>query len=72
MKYIKLFENFEGVDPYELMLIPPGKKAEMIVRELETLEPNLNLVRDLIYQGANLDWQDNDGMTALYVSVYMC
>ena len=47
MKYIRLYEDFEkylkplgklertgdsSYDPYELMLIPPGKKAEMIVK----------------------------------------
>ena len=75
MKYIKLFENFEDYDPYELMITPPNKKAEMIIRELEKLEqklePNLNLVRDLITLGANLDWQDNVGWTALHWCVNM-
>ena len=60
MKYLKLFENFESYDPYELMIIPPNKKAEMIVREIRKDEPNLNLVSDLITLGANLDWQDED------------
>jgi hypothetical protein len=45
----------QSYDIYELMIIPPNKKGEMIVRELEKPEPNLNLVRDLIYQGANLE-----------------
>ena len=67
MKYIKLFENFEDYDPYELMITPPNKKAEMIVIELEKGDKaNLNLVRDLITLGANLDWQDNFGSTALH------
>ena len=66
MKYIKLFENFEDYDPYELMIIPPNKKAEMLMRELEKDEPNLDLVRDLIALGANLDWQDYYGWTALH------
>ena len=65
MKYIKLFEDFNDYDPYELMIIPPNKKTEMIVKELRKVEPNLNLVKDLIVLGANLDWQDNDGRTAL-------
>jgi ankyrin repeat protein len=60
MKYIKLFENFDSYDPYELMIIPPNRKAEMIVRECEKSNPNLNLVSDLIVLGANLDWQDED------------
>ena len=67
MKYLKLFENFEDYDPYELMIIPPNKKTEMIVSELEKLEPNLNLVSDLIVLGANLDWQDEYGWTALHL-----
>ena len=71
MKYIKLFENFEDYDPYELMITPPNKKAEMIIRELEKGDKaNLNLVRDLITLGANLDWQDNFGETALHWCVW--
>ena len=67
MKYIKLFENFEDYDPYELMIIPPQKKAEMIMREIEKRDnANLNLVRDLIVLGANLEWHDENGKTALY------
>ena len=66
MKYIKLFENFEEHDPYELMIIPPNKKAEMIIEELRKDKANLNLVRDLIVLGANVDWQDNFGRTALH------
>ena len=53
-------------DIYELMIIPPNKKAELIVKELMENNPNLNLVSDLIAIGANLDWQDNVGWTALY------
>ncbi len=60
MKYIKLYENFEPHDPYELMMIPQNKKAEMILREIYKDVPNLNLVSDLIVLGANLDWQDED------------
>ena len=56
MKYIKLFENFEEHDPYELMLIPPGKKAEMIMKECEFEHPNVYLIRDLVAMGADLDW----------------
>ena len=71
MKYIKLFENFEGYDPYELMIIPPNKKAEMIVGELlKRNKANLNLVRDLIALGADLDWQDESGWTALHYCAY--
>ena len=56
----------QSYDIYELMIIPPNKKGEMIVRELEKPEPNLNLVRDLITLGANFDWQNDDGNTALH------
>jgi ankyrin repeat protein len=60
MKYLRLFEAFKPHDPYELMMIPQNKKAEMIMREIEKDEPNLNLVSDLIVLGANVDWQDED------------
>ena len=71
MKYIKLFENFEDYDPYELMMVPPYKKGEMLFKEIEKRDKaNLNLVSDLIVLGANLDWQDNDGWTALHVCAY--
>ena len=70
MKYIKLFENFEDYDPYELMITPPNKKAEMLIDEIRKPEPNLNLVGDLILIGANVDWQNNDGWTALHVCAY--
>ncbi len=58
MRYLKLFEDFEPHDPYELMIIPPNKKAEMIIEEIRKREQNLNLVNDLIVLGANVDWQD--------------
>jgi ankyrin repeat protein len=72
MKYIRLFENFESYDPYELMIIPPNVKAEMIMREIKKSNPNLNLVNDLIVLGANVDWQDEDnrGWTPLHVAAY--
>ena len=56
----------QSYDIYELMMIPPNKKAEMIMDEIRKTEPNLNLVRDLITLGANLDWQNNRGWTALH------
>jgi F0F1-type ATP synthase membrane subunit b/b' len=43
MKYIKLFEAFKPHDPYELMIIPPNKKAEMMEKakaEVETMISN--------------------------------
>ena len=61
----------QSYDIYELMIIPPNKKGEMLFKEIEKRDKaNLNLVSDLIVLGANLDWHDNDGWTALYVSAY--
>jgi ankyrin repeat protein len=70
MKYIKLFEAFKPHDPYELMMIPLNKKAEMIIEEIKKSYPNLNLVNDLIVLGANLEWKDeeNGGLTPLHVA----
>jgi ankyrin repeat protein len=70
MKYLRLFEDFDSYDPYELMIIPPNKKAEMIMREIRKDEPNLNLVSDLIVLGANLEWKDeeNGDLTPLHVA----
>ena len=66
MKYIKLFESFEEYDPYELMITPPNKKAEMLIQEINKKDKaNLNLVNDLIVLGAK-DWQYEDGSTALH------
>jgi len=69
MKYLRLFEDFDSYDPYELMIIPPNKKAEMLMKEIGDKKPNLNLVNDLIALGANLDWQDEFGWTALIKAV---
>lgn len=66
MKYLRLFEDFEPHDPHELMIIPPNKKAEMIMQEIEKKKPNLNLVNDLIVLGTNVEWQDEDGWTPLH------
>ena len=70
MKYIKLFENFDSYDPYELMIIPPNKKAEMIIKEITKDEPNLNLINDLIVLGANVDVQDQWDYTPLHWAAY--
>jgi ankyrin repeat protein len=68
MKYLRLFEYFDSHDPYELMIIPPNKKAEMIMDEIKKSEPNLNLIKDLITLGANLDWKDGYDYTALHTA----
>ena len=71
MKYLKLFEDFNDYDPYELMIMSPNKKGEMIMDEIKKKDKaNLNLVNDLIVLGANLDWQDEDGLTALHRCVF--
>ena len=58
-------------DIYELMITPPDKKAEMIIEEINKLEPNLNLVRDLITLGANLELRDDEGWSALFWCAFM-
>ena len=59
--------NIEPYDPYELMITPSNKKGEMLFKEIEKRDKaNLNLVRDLITLGANLDWQNEDGQTVLH------
>jgi ankyrin repeat protein len=62
----------EPHDPYELMIIPPNKQAEMIIQEIKSNEPSMNLVSDLIVLGANLDWQDeeNYNYTPLHVAAW--
>ena len=72
MKYIKLFENFDSYDPYELMIMFPNKKSEMIISELDKKKPKFNFIQDLITLGANLDWRDEDflGMTVLHIAVF--
>ncbi len=62
---------YEPHDPYELMMIPPNKKAEMIIQEIMKPIPNLNLVNDLIALGANLEWRDVDysEWSILHISV---
>lgn len=57
----------KSYDPYELMIIFPNKKTEMLIHETRKIWPNLDLVRDLISFGANLDWQDDRGRIPLHV-----
>ena len=53
------------------MIIPPNKKGEMLIDEIQKEDKaNLNLVRDLIVLGANVDWQNNNGCTALHWCAY--
>ena len=53
------------------MITPPNKKAEMIIEEINKLEPNLNIVRDLITLGANLELRDDEGWSALFWCAFM-
>ena len=69
MKYIKLFENFEDFDPYELMMITPQKKAQMIIDELRSGNINKVLIETLITMGADINWQGEDGWTALNYAI---
>lgn len=61
--------NTEPYDIYELMITFPDKKAEMIVKEIQNSNPDLNLVRDLIALGANLDWTNKYGKSALFTAI---
>ena len=68
MKYLRLFEDFNDYDPYELMIISPQKKAQMLIEEIQKEgAANLDFVNDLIQLGADLDWQDEEGSTALHI-----
>jgi ankyrin repeat protein len=71
INYDNTSEGFKSHDPYELMIIPPNKKAEMIMKEVRSDKPNLNLVSDLIVLGANLEWEDedNEGFAPLHLAV---
>lgn len=71
MKYIKLFENFNSIDPYELMMVSPQKKAKIIVDEIRKGESNHEFIELLITMGADIDWKDpnNDDYSALMEAV---
>ncbi len=60
-----LSESFESYDPHELMVMFPNQKTELIIQEIKSDEPNLNLVSDLIVLGANPDGKDEYGSTLL-------
>jgi len=68
MKYLSLFENFEEYNPYDLMIMFPNERSQMIVKEIKKPNQNLNLVEDLISLGANLEWVDesNNSFTLLH------
>lgn len=71
MKYLKLFENFDPIDPYELMMVTPQKKAKMIIDEIRKDESNHEFIELLIIMGADIDWNDpnNDDYSALIEAV---
>jgi ankyrin repeat protein len=57
MKYLKLFEDFEEYNPYDIMVMFPDERSQRIVQEIKKSEPNLDFIRDLITLGFDLDWQ---------------
>jgi ankyrin repeat protein len=67
MKYLKLFENFEDYNPYDLMVMFPDERLRLFIEEVKkpTSKQNLNLVRDLINLGI-INVQDEDGCTPLH------
>lgn len=71
MKYLNLFENFDPIDPYELMMVTPQKKAKMIIDEIRKDESNHEFIELLIIMGADIDWNDpnNDDYSALIEAV---
>lgn len=71
MKYLKLFENFEDYNPYDLAIIFPVERFKMLIEEIDKDEPNLNLVSDLIALGSNIDSHDeeDDGKTPLHKTI---
>jgi ankyrin repeat protein len=58
--------NIEPYDPYELMITPSNKKGEMIIVQIAISNPNLDIVRNLIALGANLDWQNDSQFSPLH------
>lgn len=67
MKYIKLYEDFDFYDSYELMILSPNKKAEMLYNEIKKKRPNLDLIEDLITLGTNLDWINEDSYNRTFL-----
>ena len=62
----------QSYDIYELMIIPPNKKGEMLIDEIQKEDKaNLNLVSDLIVLGANLELRDDEGWSALFWCAFM-
>jgi len=71
MKYLRLFEDFEDYNPYDLAIIFPVERFKMLIEEIDKDEPNLNLVSDLIALGSNIDSHDeeDDGKTPLHMTI---
>ncbi len=57
MKYLRLFEDFEEYNPYDIMVMFPDERSQRIVQEIQKDEPNLDFIQDLITLGFDLDWQ---------------
>lgn len=53
------------------MIIPPHKQAELIINEILSNEPTrLGFVSDLIELGADLDWTNEQGNSALHLAIH--
>ncbi len=62
-KKTELYEtqgNKRSYDPYELMVMFPNKKAEMIFNEMFRANPDVSLIYDLVEMGANMSWEAKD------------
>jgi ankyrin repeat protein len=71
MKYIKLFEDFEEYNPYDLMVMFSDERLELFLEEIKKDKPNLNLVRDLISLGT-INVQNEYGITPLQLATEYC
>jgi ankyrin repeat protein len=58
-------KNVEEYNPYDLMPLFPNERTKMIGDEIQKFNSNLNLVKDLISLGVDVDFRIDDGMTAL-------
>ncbi len=59
-KKTELYEMENGrktYDPYELMVMFPNKKSEMIFDEMHRANPDVSLIHDLVEMGANMNWE---------------
>jgi ankyrin repeat protein len=71
MKYIKLYEDFEEYNPYDLMVMFSDERLELFFEEIKKNKPNLNLVGDLINLGT-INVQNEYGITPLHLATEYC